>query len=125
MMVKPEGVLGAPHELQGGLEEPFGEARAPKGAPHLSQNGPEGALGNPNGAEVINCYRSRDFQIVQKQMVFVGFLERRVRWRGCGRPKERKSEGRQVERRRSAVLGRSLWTEGPLGGGHGGSPVAP
>ena len=92
------------------MEEPFGEARAPKGAPRLSQNGPEGALGSPNGAEVINCRRSRDFKFVQKQLVFVAFLERRVRWRGRGRPKEQKSEGRQVEGRRWAVLGRPSWT---------------
>ena len=92
------------------LEELFGEARVPKGAPRLSQNGPEGALGSPNGVEVINCRRSRDFKIVQKQLVFVAFLERRVRWRGRGRPKKRKSEGRQVEGTRWAVLGRHWWT---------------
>ena len=93
-----------------GLEELFGEARAPKGAPRLSHNGPEGALGSPNGVEVIKCRRSRDFKIVQKQLVFVAFLERRVRWRGRGRPKEQKSEGRQVEGRRWVVLGRPSWT---------------
>ena len=90
------------------LEDRFGEARAPKRGPRLSQNSPEGALGSPNGAEVI-C-RSRDFKINEKQLVFVAFLERRVRWRGRGRPKEQKSEDRQVERRRLAVLGRPLRT---------------
>ena len=50
----------------------------------LSQNGPEGALGSPHGSQVINCRRNRNFKFVQKQLVFVAFLERRVRWRGPG-----------------------------------------
>ena len=53
------------------LEEPFGEAGAPKGGPRLSQNGPEGALGSLNGVEGINCRRSRGFQIFHKHLLLL------------------------------------------------------